>query len=46
LKYATKVSKNETHLSWPGGIDLAPGSVLLLEVSGSIFSGANLSGLI
>jgi len=33
-------------LSWPGGIDLRPGSVLLLEVSDSNLSGVNLDGLI
>jgi len=35
-----------THLGWPSGIDLEPGSVLLLKVSGSILSGANLRGLV
>jgi hypothetical protein len=35
-----------THLGWSVGIDLVPGSVLLLEVSGSILSGVNLGGLI
>ena len=35
-----------THLGWSGGIDLGPGSVLLLEVSSSIPSSANLDGLI
>jgi hypothetical protein len=35
-----------THLGWPSGIGLGPGSVLLLEVSGSILSGVNLGGLI
>ena len=33
-----------THLGWPSGIGLGPGSVLLLEVSGSIPSDANLGG--
>jgi len=33
-------------LGWPNGIDLRFGSVFLLEVLGSIFSGANLGGLI
>jgi hypothetical protein len=33
-------------LGWPSGIDLRSGSVLLLEVSGSILSSVNLSGLI
>jgi len=28
-------------LGWPGGIDLGPESVLLLEVSGSILSSVN-----
>jgi hypothetical protein len=35
-----------THLGWSGGIGLGPGSVLLLKVSSSILSGANLGGLI
>jgi len=35
-----------THLGWPSGISLGSGSVLLLEVSGSIPSGANLGGLV
>ena len=35
-----------THLGWHGGIGLGSRSVLLLEVSGSIHSGVNLSGLI
>jgi len=38
--------KIKTHLGWPGGIGLGPGSVLLLKVSGSILPGANLNGLI
>jgi hypothetical protein len=38
--------KCKTHLDWPGGIDLWSGSVLLLEVSGSILSSANLGGLV
>jgi len=33
-------------LSWSGDIDFGPGSVLLLKASGSIPSGANLSGQI
>jgi len=36
----------KTHLGWFGGIDLGPGSMLLLKVSGSIPSGANLGGLV
>lgn len=35
-----------THLGWPGGIDLGPGSVLLHEVSDLILSSANLGRLI
>jgi hypothetical protein len=35
-----------THLGWSSGIALGPESVLLLEVSSSILSGANLGGLI
>jgi len=35
-----------THLGWSSGIGLRPGSVLLLKVSGSILSGANLRGLV
>jgi len=35
-----------THLGWPSGIGLEPGSVLLLKVLGSILSGANLRGLV
>jgi len=35
-----------THLGWPIDIDLGLRSVLLLKVSGSIISGANLGGLI
>jgi hypothetical protein len=31
---------------WPSGIGLGPGSVLLLEVSGSILTDVNLVGLI
>jgi len=34
------------HLGWPSGIGLGPGSVLLLKVSGSILSDANLRGLV
>jgi len=37
---------NLTHLGWPSCIDLGPGSLLLLKVSGSILSGANLRGLV
>ena len=40
LKYET------THLGWPSGIGLGSGIVLLLEVSSSILSGANLCRLI
>jgi len=36
----------KTHLGWPGDIDLGSGSMLLLEISCSILSGANLGGLI
>jgi len=36
----------KTHLCWSGGIDLGPGSVLLLEESGSILSDVNLGELI
>jgi len=35
-----------THLSWPSGIGLGSGSVLLLKVSGLILSSANLRGLV
>jgi len=35
-----------TRLGWPSGIGLEPESVLLLKVSGSILSGANLRGLV
>jgi len=42
------VPRNEvsvpSHLGWPIGIGLGFGSVLLLNVSGSILSDANLSG--
>ena len=41
-----KWSVIETHLGWPSRIDLEPGSVLLLKVSRSILSGANLRGLV
>ena len=41
-----KILDDKTHLCWPDGIDLGPGSVLLLEVSGSIRSDDNLIGLI
>jgi len=37
---------SKTHLGWPSGIGLGPRSVLLLKVSGSILSGANLRGLV
>jgi len=33
-------------MGWLGGIDLGPGSVLLLEVSSSILPDANLDGLV
>jgi len=36
----------KTHLGWSSSIDLRLGSVLLLEVSGSIFTDVNLGGLI
>ena len=35
-----------THLGWPSGIGLGSASVLLLEISSSILSDANLGGLI
>jgi len=35
-----------THLGWPSGIGLKLGNVLLLKVSGSILSSANLRGLV
>ena len=38
------MKQRKTHLGWPSGIDLEPGSVLLLKVSCSILSGANLKG--
>jgi len=37
---------NLTLLGWPSGIGLGYGSVLLLEISGSILSGVNLDKLI
>jgi hypothetical protein len=36
----------KTHLGWSDGIGLGLGSVLLVKVSGSILTGANLGGLI
>jgi len=33
-------------MGWPSGIGLGPGSVLLLKVSGSILSDANMRGLV
>jgi len=41
-----EININGTHLGWPSGIGLGPGSVLLFMVSGSILFGANLGGLI
>jgi hypothetical protein len=34
------------HFGWPSGIGLGSGSVILLEVSGSIIPSVNLGGLI
>jgi hypothetical protein len=46
LKSGSKVVIEKTKLGWFDGIGLGPKSVLLLMVSGSILSGANLNGLI
>jgi len=40
----TSIAFMSTHLGWPSGIGLGLGSVLLLKVSGSILSSANLRG--
>jgi len=45
-KTYNEIDHTITHLSWPIGIGLGLGSLLLLKVSGSIISHANLKGLV